>query len=816
MKRIMIIIGAMVFMPTMAWAQGAACFRVAGEAQRDQHVVGLSTVVRLSTQCEYSETPQGPWSRPGSLAGRDTDFVELLHHVRSGAEDSAGDPRFLFGRPASTGNTRTTEASRRPGATPAMHTLLLRYCVHYLLEEQLGFRVLPRADEEGFEIERLHSSGTDEPCDAQALELRALESDTTPLLHSGSRDAQLTLATGQRTLSLSQGHWSIYAARPEGRVGLRVAVFRARGVQTPLQRHLRSLGLGQRDSDREQEMAPPLLATRWRVEDDGVLLFPTEQARSEPLLWPELRTAADAGLLWLARTDLAGVNQPVVIGDVVLEGGQPEAVRFPDRPAREYMRRRYGPAGEAMVPTLSEWEEIFSGLAICLTPSYLAQTVASTGSPAPEPGLCAALRSLVTLEAPGPTSGGAEPRVCLHRGFQVMGAQGVRWEEQGEPSCVGLPGMSDRMPFHVTVVGDRLSLEHDGGLCVLLDNRPVELRDGFYHLDRSGLLEVRQGGGEGCTAAQGLSWLRLPVIDVEREWHPVGLHTEEEEAVCRDESGEAHGACPWRGLRHDEEEVFAYVRPRQSLEFRLSTSPAVAAAINNAVEGEVQLSQEVPLLSGVEGELEGPRAPGVVAFVSEEPLCPTGEGNSIEELRRRRPIEPDGLIVDRIFHVFLASVEGSDQPPHCLARATFRVRPSRALANATAGRSLGVEFGLLGDIQAVVFVVPEPVALGISLPVIYLRLNLFPIRQMRWLAVELSGNLVFAGAFDPAGVARTGGALSASVQLGIPNVVPRLLSFGIMLHGAFESLPGGRENNPIWGLFVGLDLSTLIDLAGGR
>lgn len=813
MTRALIIIGVVVSLPSVAWTQGAVCFRVDGEAQRDQHVVGLSTVVRLSNRCEYAETPQGPWSRPGSLAGRDTDFVELLHLLRSGADERAGDPRFLFGRPTSAG---ATKASRHTGSAPAMHTLILRYCVHYLLEEQLGFRVLPRADEEGFQIERLGGSSTSAPCDAHALELRALEGDATPLLQAGPREAGLTLAVGQRTLSLPQGHWSIYAARPGSPIGLRVAVFRARGVQTPLQRHLRSVGLGQRDRDVGGEMPGPLLATRWRVEDDGVLLFPTEQARGEALLWPELRTAADAGFLWLARTDLAEVDQPVVIGDVVLEAGQTEAVRFPDRPAREFMRRRYGPPGEAMVPTLSEWDEIFSGLALCLTPSYLAQTVASPGSPAPEPTLCAALRSLVALEAPGPTGGGADTRVCLQRGFQVIGAQGVRWEEQGDPACLGLSGMADTMPFHVAVVGDRVTVEHGEGLCLLLDNQPLERRDDVYHLDRSGLLEVRQGGGEGCTGGQALSRLRLPVIDAEREWHPIGLHTEEEEAVCRDENGEAQGACPWRGLRHDEDEVFAYVRPRQSLEFRMSTSPAVSAAINGSVEGEVQLGQEVPLLSGIEGELEGPRAPGIVAFVSEEPVCPVGEGNSVEELRRRRPLEPDGLIVDRIFHVFLASVEGSDQPPHCLARATFRVRPSRALANATSGRALGVEFGLLGDVQAVVFVVPEPVALGISLPVVYLRLNLFPIRQMRWFAIEVAGNLVFAGAFEPAGIARTGASLSASVQLGIPNVVPRLLSFGIMLNGAFESLPGGRENNPIWGFFVGLDLSTLVDLAGGR
>lgn len=394
----------------------------------------------------------------------------------------------------------------------------------------------------------------------------------------------------------------------------------------------------------------------------------------------------------------------------------------------------------------------------------------------------------------------------------MMGAEGARWEAQGgDPLCLDLPDRGDPMPFRVATVGDRVSFEGGGqGLCLLVDNRPIEGREGEYLLESSGLLEVRQGGGEGCTSQQALTRLRLLVIDPEREWHPVGQHTNRRgSASCGEGDDAGARRCPWRALRHDEQEVFAYVRPRSSLEYRLSTSPAVASAINREPEGRVQLGQDVPMLSGIEGDFEGALPPGLVAFASSEGSCPT---ESFQELRSRPPLDPDSQVVDRIFHVYLAAVEDPEGPVHCVARATYRVRHSRDLVNAHAGRWLGFELGLLGDTQFA-FYVTAPLALGVVIPVFYLRLALFPVRLQRFLALEVAGNLTIGMSLDEVDISRAGVSLSAALQLGIPRYVPRLLSVGVMLHGAAQTHP---SDNPIFSVYLSLDLSTLIDLAGGR
>ncbi len=798
-------------LPASAEAETTACFRIsgteAGAAGRTQHVVGLTSVVRLTESCRYAASPQGPWHAPGDMASRETDFLGLLHYLRDRpdtSEDESSDPRFLFAIPAG----RASDAGDS-AATETPHTLILRYCVHYLLEEQIGFRVVPYGSEEGLRIERI--TGSAERCDSDHIELRAVSGADAPQLLARPGDPMHTMEVGGSSLTLPHGEWSIFAARRGGRVALRIGVFRARRAVTPLQHHLRTVGLGSDNGVNDDRR--PLLATRWRPGENGMLLVPTPHALEREILWPELRTAADAGFLWLARRGLRNTDAPVVMGNVVLEAGEPAAVRFPDRPVAEYMRERYGLPGEAMTPTLDDWEHIFSDLAVCLTPNYYSGTLARTGAAAPDAGSCAAFASLVALEQGG-GGGGDAPRICLQRGMQVMGADEARWEAlEGDPLCVRFPSRGQPMPFHVVTVGDRITLDHGDGLCLLIDNRPLEAVDGEYVIDRSGLLEVRQGGGEGCTARQALTRLRLPVLDPEREWHPVGLHSRRNgDGACRDEDGDETGACPWRALAHDEQDIFAYVRPRHSLEFRLSTSPAIAAAMNSDPEAQVQMSQDVPLLSGVEGDFEGAASPGIVAFVSDDATCPTGEEESVEELRRRRPLEPDGLIVDRIFHVFLASVEDPERPPRCLARATFRIRHSRDLVNAHAGNWLGFELGLLGDTQ-LAFFATSPLAFGVALPVFYLRLSLFPVRRYRFLALEIAGNLMIAMSLDTADVSRAGASLSAAIQLGIPRYVPRLLSVGIMLHGAAETHP---TDNPIFSVYISLDLSTLVDLAGGR
>jgi hypothetical protein len=777
-------------LPTAAAAQGG-CFTVTGQPARTQYVVGISTTLRLNARCQYAVTPAGPWVAAGALADRDTDFLEAFAHAAAQGSER-GDPRLLLGR----------LPQARRGAAPVQHTLMLRYCAHYLLEEQLGFRVVPAASGESFRIVRTQGGS----CDGDSVELRAVRG--APGERISAANAEQTLGASQQSLELAQGDWSIYAARPGGAAGLRVGVFRSQRVVTPLANHLRSVGL-----EPTAERPPPLLAARWDPGGPGLLLYPTEAALESELLWPELRTAADAGLLWLAERESG--SAPQVIGPVQLEAGDPPAVRLPDTPVRAHMRSRYGAPGDALAPTPDDWQSIFGKLAVCLTPSYQERAVVAAGQAAP--GACASLLGLTVL-AQVEGASGATGRFCLRRGVSVMTANGAR-HDIGGPECFPLPapGGEDRPPYRMAVVGDRIRVEGEG-LCVLLDNRPLAGGE-ERTIDRSGLLEVRQGGGEDCSGRQSVARLRLPVIDPEREWHPVGLYMGATEAQMRCGPNDER-SCPWRVLAHDESHTFAYVEPRNELEFRLSTSPQVAAAINSDPTQSVQIGQDVPVLSGIGGRLEGARESALVAYVAREQECPNGEGVRYSDLRERAPLDVDDLGPDAVFYVHLLSVQAEDRPVTCLARAAFRVRPSRALVNLTVEDFLGLEVGVLGDMQ-LVFFPNDPIALGLAWQLAWFRLT----PGQRWLSFDIAANLVLAAAFPQtrdemgmevfydASLSRVGASLSWALTFGVPDYVPRLLSVGGMLHLAAET---SLIEDPIVSFFVGLNLASLIDLAGGR
>lgn len=775
-----------------------ACFVVAGEGERAQHVIGLSTVVRLSASCEYAVAPSGPWVAPGPLAERDTDFLEVFQHAVSqpGARAS-GDPRVVLARP------RARRAQR------GQQSLMLRYCAHYLLEEQLAFRAVPQT---GGGVVRIDRAG--DGCGGGDVELRAVSGAREERLYTGA--AEQTLGTSQRTLELPQGDWSIYAARPGSTIGLRIGVFRSQRVVTPLANHLRSVGL----QPAEERTAPPLFAARWDSGSAGMLLHPTDAALGQEMLWPELRTAADAGLVWLTYNEVEGADERQVIANLQLEAGDPAAVRLPDAPVREHMQRRYGDAGNALAPTDGDWRAIFRDLAVCLAPSYRDARLLSVGSIVPENGACASLGGLTVLaQAAGEGGGG---RFCVRRGVQIMDARGARHEAGENPECFALPapGSDEAPPYRMAVRGDRISVEGEG-LCVLLDNHPLEATDGEYVLDRSGLLEVRQSGGEGCASRQAIARLRLPVIDPEREWHPVGVYAgaTEEQLSCR----EGQGVCPWRVLEHDESDAFAFVRSRHELAFRLSSSPQVAAALSAGAQTPVQLTQDVPVVSGVSGQFEGARESAVVAYVSRDSSCPVGEDVTWGTVRARPPLDIDSLGPDATFYVHLMSVEREDRPVQCLARAAFHVRPSRAIASLTVAEFLGLELGFLGDTQLALFI-NDPIAMGVVLPLVWFRLT----PGQRWVSFDVGGNLVAAAAFPydttnatgggvhyDAELSRLGVSLSWAVTFGVPDYLPRFLSIGGMLHGAAETHPAPGLN-PIVSFYVALNLSTLIDLAGGR
>ncbi len=783
-RLLFVVVGLALFtLPRSAEAQDA-CFAVAGESARAQYVVGLHTTFRLNARCQYAVRPEGPWAAPGELATRDTDFLEA-YALAAAQGTASGDPRLLLGRPT----------QQRRGAQVVQHSVLLRYCAHYLLEEQLGFRVIPGASGEGFRIER--GGGT--ACDSPQIELRAVRG-ARPERISSARPEQ-TLSTGQASLSLEQGDWSVFAARPGSSAGLRVGVFRSQRTVTPLANHLRSVGIAQSD-----ERPAPLFAARFAPGAPGMLLAPTDEALRQELLWPELRTAADAGVLWLAALYPDG---PRVVAPLELEAGDPSAVRVPDRVVREHMRSVYGEVGQSVAPSGFDWRQIVDTHAVCLTPSYHASAIASSGSAVPDAGMCASLGRLTVFAQAAANE--SEARVCLRRGVQVMSARGARYVA-GEQECFELPPtevaneVGHAPPYRVAVVGDRIRLNAEG-LCVVLDNRPLEAGEGGeYLLERAGFLEVRQSGGQDCAGPQAIARIRIPVLDPEHEWHPIGLYTGATEAQIRCGSGDER-MCPWRVLAHDENEVFAFVEPRNELELGLSMSPLVANVFNS-MGGPVQFTESVPMLAGIRGQLPGARIPAVVAYASRDAACPNGEEVTYASLRQQPPLDVDDLAPDAVFHVHLLAVAREDAPVSCLARASFRIRPSRAVANITVEDFLGLELGFLGDTQAVFFA-NDPIALGLALPLVWFRLT----PGQRWLSFDVAANLVMAASFEPAELSRVGVSLSWALTFGVPDYLPRLLSVGGMLHGAAQT---STIDNPIVSFYIGLNLSALIDLAGGR
>ncbi|MGF1468150.1 MAG: hypothetical protein ACFCGT_18680 [Sandaracinaceae bacterium] len=769
-------------LPVLAFALALAapagaqprCFRPGeGEAERGPQVAGIADPLRLEPGCEYALASGGPWRSLPALTGRTTDFLEVFQTLASEAAPPDGDPRVVLGRPRG-----------RPDAP--QQSVLLRYCEHFLLEEQLGLAAIPEG--RGFRIDRTD----DRTCGADRIEVRAVRGADYPGLATVTGEA--VLGVDDRSLALPFGEWTLFAARPGGPVGLRIGVFRAQRAVTPLQNHLRRA--------RASDAAPsPLVEARWAPGSPGLVLTPTDRTLQQDLLWPELRTASEAGFLWLATAE----EHPRVVTPLRLEAGGPGALRLPDSVVRDAMVARYGEAGRSLAPTGADWRRVLGALRLCLTPSYQDGRTAARGEQVPDPGMCAALGALTSLD--GAASGGSAGQLCLAPGMQVMRASGAGRRDEGEEACDPLPapGASGAVPRRITVVGDRVRLVGED-LCVLLDNQPLAPAEGeaegTFLLSRSGLLEVRRGGGPGCAATQALGLARLPVLDPEREWHPVGLAVGADPAAMSCADG---GFCPWAALAHDEEDVFAFVRNRHRLTFRFSTSPAVAAVLEAA--GDVQATSETPLLSGVEGSFEGAPPAAVVAYAARGDRCPAGPDATLETLRARVPPRVEAQLPGTGFSIFLLGVQALDEPVRCLARARFRVRPARALFSTTEAGFVGLELGLLGDTR-LAFFFTEPFALGVVLPAFWFRLSLQP-----WAALDVSGNAVLAGAFDPEALSRVGVSLSASLALGIPEVLPRIVDVGVMVHGAARTHP---TNNPVVSGYVALNLSSLIDLAGGR
>jgi hypothetical protein len=304
-------------------------------------------------------------------------------------------------------------------------------------------------------------------------------------------------------------------------------------------------------------------------------------------------------------------------------------------------------------------------------------------------------------------------------------------------------------------------------------------------------VEIRRGGStEQALASQGLTLLRLGVIDLGTAWHPVGLFTPDDE--------ETPPANRWTALERDEPEVFTYLRRRHRLDFELESSPALTAAWNARTDLPSHMGQKVPVVGGVKGTFQGIRPATYVALVTLTAECPQ---DTAAEFREKPRVDPEKLLVDQRFYVHLAQYQGEDKSFQCVARAGFRVAHRHSLALVPQIRA-----GLFGDTQLVVFITNKA-AMGVTLPLAYAYWRL-----VYGIGVDASVSLTTAGTFNKRELSRTGLGISAAAVWGPEQDLPRLVSVGGMLHLA----TGTADKQPLGSIFIACNLSTLWDAAGGR
>ncbi|HJL33623.1 MAG TPA: hypothetical protein RMI62_31325, partial [Polyangiaceae bacterium LLY-WYZ-15_(1-7)] len=113
----------------------------------------------------------------------------------------------------------------------------------------------------------------------------------------------------------------------------------------------------------------------------------------------------------------------------------------------------------------------------------------------------------------------------------------------------------------------------------------------------------------------------------------------------------------------------------------------------------------------------------------------------------------------------------------------------------------------LGDARVgVFFSKPEPGAIGVAWPLLYADLHL-----NAGFVFEASIPVTAAISWEDGGGSRVGPALMLAMNWGWPEVAPRLLTFAFLIN-----TPWPNDQDEIWSFFAGVNLSSLIDLLGGR
>lgn len=781
------------------------CLRQPGVVSHGSaHRVTLASRLRLSRSCEYAASPQGPWQQGLPTEG---DFAELalrLQAAPAAADGSATDR----GRPSSI-YARQRGARRSATGTP-LESAFLAGCSEYLMHPGYGFEMRVPVETQQPTVTR---TAVRSACGARDLTLHFVPgSEGGAALRAGPWTQ--SLPPGKATITLPTGAWAVYAAR--GDAGLLVGRLQSGRSESPLRRALARADAG-RDAD---AWFRPSWA-RGQLE-----LLPASEALARKPMWSELRTAAAADALWFASDASPDAPNGKVLGPArIAEGGH--ALSLPGAPMRARMRKRYGRMGQHMVPTLRDWAGGHAGVRLCLAARYDAPATApQPGMAVPASAACAPLMQLTLPLQERTATGPRAARICIKRRQHLLTHAGAQAGVALGEECIALPdgAAGAPPPFPVATVGDAIlySGASSAGLSLCTDNHcaPMPAAGNWETLGRPGLVEIRHAPSpEQAQAPGGLTLMRMGVIDPASEWHPVGLYgappvsaaTATAAAGTQGVGGATGvtgvtGASPaptgtatnrWTLLDYDEHDVFAFVRRRQRLDLQLSASNAFAAAWNAEGRGSL-VTRQLPVVRPVTGHFPADTPSAFVTLVTREPLCPGGPAGALSP---DALLDPQDALVDERFYAHLAHYRGEALPYQCVATAAFRVTSTYSLR-----ATEHVRAGLVGDTQAMMFVMPDA-ALGVALPLAYAQYRL-----AYGFGVDLSASLTIGALVDGSAISRAGAGLSGGLYWGPPERAPRLLSVGMMLHAA----TGNHGDTPTASLYTGLNLSTLLDLAGGR
>lgn len=457
----------------------------------------------------------------------------------------------------------------------------------------------------------------------------------------------------------------------------------------------------------------------------------------------------------------------------------------------------YGPAAESLAPTLSDWRQITTPLLLCLSRYERRSATAPTDAPSetlaatPPDAECVPLAQVISMRAAGRELTNLV-RISLVHYWRRLTAQRAHPLARSETEVMQEELTDDEVVGEIFSVGDSMSVvgnSYELELCV--DGDCDNFGAGAITFERAGLVELRAGSESVPVARrQGLTLVRVVVVDPYLGWHPVGLI-----------DGGRDDQPPWTRVAQDEDDVFAFNSREHALETHLSVSPLAVAVWARGAAAHPRtgpIGAAIPVVASILAVEPAPETNALVLLPTRAEECPREPA----AVARAGLARPHDLFVDEMFSIHLAQYDGPEEPYRCIATARFRVRERRVVASAGLVRLV-----ILGD-PGVSVVLAEPFALIATEPVLQTRVVL-----PGGFGLQCGLDVTLGVAFATGSLMHTGLAFDAGASWGIDDMAPRLVMVGVLVDLlAYDAV----AQAPLAVPYVGLNFGSLFELAGGR